>query len=234
MSHGARNWPFLTLTARPVSAAATSRSVWRQRKAGICSTSTTSAASAHWSGSCTSVSVGRPRLSRISAKIGSAALRPMPRLPAPEVRLALSNEVLNTRPSFSRAAISFSAAATSSAWARLSSWHGPAITPSGRSAPKRTAPAPAPTSTIGLSAIAAAPRPARERPSFPFVSRPELRTHPSYPVGFGRTHARFQASCTRPRRPELAARASSDPQQNRPWRRTAALICGAKALSSAR
>ena len=40
MSHGARNWPFLTLTTRPVSAAATSRSVWRQRNAGICSTST--------------------------------------------------------------------------------------------------------------------------------------------------------------------------------------------------
>ena len=52
----------------------------------------------------------------------------MPRAPAPEVRLALSNEVLKTRPSFSRAAISFSAAATSSAWARLSSWQGPAIT----------------------------------------------------------------------------------------------------------
>jgi hypothetical protein len=43
MSQGARNCPFFTLTARPVSAAATSRSVCRQRKAGICSTSTASA-----------------------------------------------------------------------------------------------------------------------------------------------------------------------------------------------
>ena len=43
MSQGARNCPFLTLTARPVRAAATRRSVWRQRKAGICRTSTASA-----------------------------------------------------------------------------------------------------------------------------------------------------------------------------------------------
>ena len=51
----------------PVLAAATIRSVWRQRKAGICSTSITSAAGAHWSISCTSLSTGRPRVSRISA-----------------------------------------------------------------------------------------------------------------------------------------------------------------------
>jgi hypothetical protein len=44
MSHGARNWPFLMLIALPVAAAASSRSVWRLRKAGICSTSTASAA----------------------------------------------------------------------------------------------------------------------------------------------------------------------------------------------
>jgi hypothetical protein len=50
MSHGARNWPFLTFTVLPVSPAATSRSVWRDKKAGICSTSTASAAGAHWSG----------------------------------------------------------------------------------------------------------------------------------------------------------------------------------------
>ncbi len=43
MSPGAMNWPFLMLTGRPVRAAATSRSVWRARKAGIWSTSTTSA-----------------------------------------------------------------------------------------------------------------------------------------------------------------------------------------------
>ena len=76
MSQGARNCPFLTLTGRPVSAAATRRSVWRQRKAGICSASTASATGAHWPLSWTSVMTGRPRVSRISAKIGSAAFEP--------------------------------------------------------------------------------------------------------------------------------------------------------------
>ena len=50
MSQGARNWPFLTLIALPVSAAASSRSVWRDRKAGIWSTSTASATGPHCSG----------------------------------------------------------------------------------------------------------------------------------------------------------------------------------------
>jgi hypothetical protein len=48
------------LTARPVLPAATSRSVCRHRNAGICSTSTASAATSQWPGSCTSVSTGRP------------------------------------------------------------------------------------------------------------------------------------------------------------------------------
>ena len=46
MSHGARNCPFLRLTTAPVRAAAAIRSVWRESSAGICSTSTTSAAGA--------------------------------------------------------------------------------------------------------------------------------------------------------------------------------------------
>ena len=94
MSSGATNWPFFKLTPRPVLATATTRSVCRQRKAGICSTSTTSATRAHCAASCTSVRTGTPRLVRISAKIGSAASRPMPRLLLALVRLALSNEVL--------------------------------------------------------------------------------------------------------------------------------------------
>ena len=71
MSQGARNCPFLTLTARPVSAAATRRSVCRQRKAGICNASTASATGAHWPLSCTSVMTGRPSVSRISAKMAA-------------------------------------------------------------------------------------------------------------------------------------------------------------------
>src|SRR6266516_771032 len=42
---------------------------------------------------------------------------------------------------FSRAEISFSAPATSSAWARLSSWHGPAMIEIGKSLPNFTWPA---------------------------------------------------------------------------------------------
>src|SRR6267142_6991437 len=44
-------------------------------------------------------------------------------------------------PIFKRAAISFRAPATSSAWARLSSWHGPAMIEIGRSLPNLTLPA---------------------------------------------------------------------------------------------
>jgi hypothetical protein len=94
MSQGARNWPFLTLIAFPVLAAATRRSVCRHKKAGICSTSTADATRAHCSASCTSVSTGIFSVSRISANMGSAASSPRPRALFTEVRLALSNEVL--------------------------------------------------------------------------------------------------------------------------------------------
>jgi len=77
-----------------IAAAATNKSVCRQRNAGICNTSTTSATRVHCSASCTSVRTGTPNLRRISAKIGSAPSSPMPRLLLALVRLALSNEVL--------------------------------------------------------------------------------------------------------------------------------------------
>src|SRR3981189_90897 len=44
-------------------------------------------------------------------------------------------------PIFKRPAISFRAPATSSAWARLSSWHGPAMIEIGKSLPNLTWPA---------------------------------------------------------------------------------------------
>ena len=94
MSQGARNCPFLTLTARPVCAAATRRSVCRHKNAGICRTSTACATCAHCAASCTSVSTGTPSVSRISAKIGSAWSSPMPRALLLLVRLALSNDDL--------------------------------------------------------------------------------------------------------------------------------------------
>jgi hypothetical protein len=54
-------------------------------------------------------------------------------------------------PIFNRAAISFSAEATSSACARLSSWHGPAMIEIGRSLPNVTDPA----ATTGAAEVVA-------------------------------------------------------------------------------
>ena len=62
ISHGEETGPFLTLTTLPVFAAAISRSVCRQRNAGICRTSTTSAASVACSSVWTSVRIGTPTL----------------------------------------------------------------------------------------------------------------------------------------------------------------------------
>ena len=81
MSHGARNCPFLIFTTRPVFAAAISRSVWRHRKAGICSTSTTG-------GECRALlalmHIGHHRQPEARADLGKdrqRASKPMPRLP---------------------------------------------------------------------------------------------------------------------------------------------------------
>ena len=41
ITEDAQNWPFLMLITFPVFPAATNRSVWRHRKAGICMTSAT-------------------------------------------------------------------------------------------------------------------------------------------------------------------------------------------------
>src|SRR5437764_12182274 len=62
----------------------------------------------------------------------------MPRALVPLVRLALSNDLLYTKPSLSRLAISLSAAAISRACARLSIAHGPAIRASGKALPNDT------------------------------------------------------------------------------------------------
>src|SRR5262249_3914442 len=69
MSPGATNWPFLTFTGLPVFAAARMRSVWRHRKAGICSTSSTSAAGATSDTWWTSESTGRSSVSRTLRRI---------------------------------------------------------------------------------------------------------------------------------------------------------------------
>src|SRR6185369_16753961 len=72
MASACIHWPFFTFTGRPVRPAATSRSVWRQRNAGIWSTSATAAACAGWLASCTSVRTLRPVAAR---GIGARAVR---------------------------------------------------------------------------------------------------------------------------------------------------------------
>jgi hypothetical protein len=89
MSPGARNWPFLMFTGLPQAATAWMKSVCRQRKAGVCSTSTT-AATARLR---VLVHVGQHRhadLRRTSARICRPASTPGPRADLPELRLALS------------------------------------------------------------------------------------------------------------------------------------------------
>ncbi len=76
------NCPFLTLTGRPVPAAASSRSVWRARKAGIWSRSTTSAIGRAWMVSWTSVVTGRP----VSALIALEGPQPFVEARAAEAR----------------------------------------------------------------------------------------------------------------------------------------------------
>ena len=90
MSPGARNWPFLMFTGLPDWATARMKSVWRQRNAGVCSTSTTFATSAISASVCTSVRIGRPSSFFTLARISRPRSMPGPRKLVPEDRLALS------------------------------------------------------------------------------------------------------------------------------------------------
>ena len=94
ISHGAKNWPFLTLIIFPVLAAAIKRSVCLHKKAGICITSTWLATILHCSAVWTSVKTGTPISFLILSKIGRDLSNPKPLLPFKLVLLALSNEVL--------------------------------------------------------------------------------------------------------------------------------------------
>ena len=125
MSQGARNWPFLMLIARPVSAAASSRSVWRHRKAGICSTST---ASADGRALLVLVHVGQHRHAEALAQLGQdrQALGQAEAARAVERRCGSPCRRRSCRSAPCRAwrVISTSAWHISRAWARLSSWQG--------------------------------------------------------------------------------------------------------------
>src|SRR5215471_16194239 len=146
MSSGARNCPFFTLTARPVFAAAWIRSVWRERNAGICSTSATSAAGAACDGSWMSVRIGTPAASRTCPRTRRPCSSPGPRNDFDEVRLALSYDALKTSGTPARRVISTSASAVSTACASLSMTHGPAMS---TSAPPPNVTLPAATSRTG-------------------------------------------------------------------------------------
>ena len=73
-----RNWPFFMFTTLPVAAAATKSSVWRQRNAGICNTSTYCAAISASSLSWMSVTMGTLKVSRTFARIFNAFSSPIP------------------------------------------------------------------------------------------------------------------------------------------------------------
>src|SRR5262245_30028827 len=136
MSQGAMNCPFLTLTARPVRPAACTRSVCRAKNAGTCNSSHTSAAGPHCSCSCTCVVTGSPVRSRTASRVRSPSSRPGPRNDLPEVRLALSNDALNTSGSLSRPASSASDSAMRKVRSCDSMTHGPRTHNSGRPGPQ--------------------------------------------------------------------------------------------------
>src|SRR4051812_25250955 len=78
-----------------------------------------------------SVRIGTPAASRTRARTRSPSSMPGPRNDLVEVRLALSNEALNTYCTPARFALSRRARARPTAWASLSITHGPAIRRSG-------------------------------------------------------------------------------------------------------
>src|ERR1700682_3285341 len=135
MSSGARNWPFLMFTGLPADATARMKSVWRQRNAGVCNTSTTAATSAISSLSCTSVRTGTPTCRLTSARMRSPSPIPSPRYDCAELRLALSYDDLKMNGTFSRAQISFRRPATSICNCSDSTTHGPAMRNRGRCNP---------------------------------------------------------------------------------------------------
>src|SRR5690606_8078813 len=135
MSQGERNWPFLMLTGLPAAQTLRMKSVWRTRKAGVCSTSTTLATSSIGVYSWTSVSTGTPIWRFTSPSTRRPSSRPGPRNALPEVRLALSKLDLKMKWIPSAPVISFSWPATSSCSCSLSTTHGPAIRKNGWSRP---------------------------------------------------------------------------------------------------
>src|SRR3954453_8799600 len=135
MSCGAMNCAFLMFTGFPLAATAWMKSVWRARKAGVWSTSTTSATGPVCGMSWSSVRIGTLSSSRTLARILSPSSSPGPRKLLSLLRLALSKLDLkmNNMPSLSVMALSRSAVRSCSSW--LSTTHGPAMRNKGWSSP---------------------------------------------------------------------------------------------------
>ena len=127
MSLPLRNCAFFMFTTAPVFAAATIRSVWRHRNAGICITSHTSPTGFACQLSCMSVSMRSPYFCFTSASICSPRSIPGPRNEVIDVRLALSNDALNIMSVPSCLFISSNFCATVSSSSALSMTHGPAM-----------------------------------------------------------------------------------------------------------
>ena len=135
MSAGAINWPFFMLTGLPDFAQAIIKSVWRHKKAGVCSTSTTAATSFTCCSVCTSVNTGTPIWRRTSSKILKPCSSPNPLNVLLALRLALSKDDLYINGMAKAVAISFSWPALSMAICSDSMTQGPAIKNKGWSRP---------------------------------------------------------------------------------------------------
>jgi hypothetical protein len=93
MSHGARNWPFLTFTGLPVFAGGDQQVGLAAEEGRDLQHVDRLRDRAHCALSCTSVSTGRPRCLANVGEDRQRRLKPEAARAA-EVRLALSNEVL--------------------------------------------------------------------------------------------------------------------------------------------
>ena len=127
MSRPERNCAFLMFTMRPVLAAATSKSVCRQRKAGIWITSHTSPTGSACVLSWISVRILKPYFDFTSLNIWSPRSSPGPLKEWMEVRFALSNEALKIMSVPSLVLISNNLRATVSSNSADSMTQGPAM-----------------------------------------------------------------------------------------------------------
>ena len=150
------------LTGLPDCATARMKSVWRHRKAGVCSTSTTEATCAICSSEWTSVNTGSCSSRFTLARISKPLSRPGPRKVLPLERLALSKLLLKMKEMPSAEVISLSVPAVSICNCSDSMTQGPAIRKIGRSRPTSNPHSFIPLPRQSLSVARGPPRGARD------------------------------------------------------------------------